>query len=252
MRGYIFLLLLLVAASQALICRRIAGNLKQIDASNGQVYGVSRGGKIFTRSGQRWLIVPGRMSHVTVGADGVWAVGRRQTLYRMIGGTWAMLAGELKQVDAGGDQIVVGVDANNNIFCANKRDAVLAANYSGPAYKQVDGKLKYYSCGPQNCWGVNAAGTTYCRVHVSPVFCAGTHWQKVDGKLAMVEVGTDGAVYGVGRDGMVYRRDGITSNEPQGTQWTRIHIVGGRFSHLSSDLGALWLIETDGSIVHCR
>ncbi|XP_078389604.1 fish-egg lectin-like [Cetorhinus maximus] len=252
MRACIFLLLLLAGASWALVCKQIGGHMKQIDASNGQVYAVDFRGNVFTRRGESWARVPGNLAHVTVGASGVWGAGKDQKFYRLVDGSWAILAGLLMQVDAGGDQIVAGVDRRNDIFCSNKDATVSAASFSTPAYSQIQGKMKYYSCGPQTCWGVNAGGYIYCRLHVHPKACIGSHWQRVSGKFLMVEVGTDGTVYGIGRSGAIFRRVGISKKKPEGTRWVLLHFLGRRFRHVSADLGTLWLVETDGDVVRCQ
>ncbi|XP_038669857.1 fish-egg lectin-like [Scyliorhinus canicula] len=252
MRVCIFLLLLCAGASWALVCRQVAGRMKQIDASNGQVFAVDLRGNVFTRRGEFWARVPGNLGHVTVGAAGVWGVGRDQKLYRLVEGSWAILAGLLMQVDAGGDQIVAGVDRGKNIFCCNKQAAVTAASYFTPAYTRIPGKMRYYSCGPGTCWGISAAGNIYCRLKVKPVSCAGSKWLRVPGRFRMVEVGTDGTVYAINYGGVVYRRVGISALKPQGVQWARIHFLGRKFRHVTADLGTLWLVEMNGNIIRCQ
>ncbi|XP_067831563.1 fish-egg lectin-like [Heptranchias perlo] len=252
MRGCIFLLLLLAAVSWGLICNRIDGRLKQIDAGNGQVFGVGHSGMVVTRRGAHWLRVPGNLAHVTVGPAGVWGVDRAFTVYKLVGGSWAIMAGHLKQIDAGGDQIIAGVSRRNTVFCASKQQAVRAASYLSPAYRRVPGGMKYYSCGPKACWGLNSAGYIYLRDHVSSNFCVGSHWRRIGGRLAMVEVGTDGSVYGINRCGRVYRRVGISTKRPDGTAWRHMNFPGRRFRHLSADLGILWLVEVNGSIIRCQ
>ncbi|XP_059497322.1 fish-egg lectin-like [Stegostoma tigrinum] len=252
MRLSIFLLLLFPACSWALICKQLSGRMKQIDASNGQVYAVDFRGNVFTRRGEFWARIPGNLHHVTVGASGVWGVGRDGVLYRLVSGFWAILAGQLTQVDAGGDQILVGVDRRRFVFCANRRAAVSAANSNSPTYHTIPGRMKYYSCGPRACWGVNTGGNIYCRVHIKRSICRGTHWVRVPGRLSMVEVGTDGTVYGISHSGQVYRRIGVTRNRPQGRRWVRMHFLQRRFRHVSADLGILWLVERNGNVIQCQ
>ncbi|XP_078092141.1 fish-egg lectin-like [Mustelus asterias] len=252
MRVCVFLLLLFAGGSWALICKQIGGRMKQIDASNGQVFAVDFHGNVFTRKGEFWTRVPGNLGHVTVGAAGIWGVGRDHRVYKLVEGSWAIMAGLLKQIDAGGDQIIAGVNGGNYVFCSNKRDAVTAASYSTPAYRRITGRMKYYSCGPRTCWGVHAVGYIYCRLHIHPVNCIGTHWLRVPGRFQMVELGTDGTVFAIDRAGVVYRRVGISARRPQGITWARIHFLGRRFRHVTSDLGTLWLVETNGNLIRCH
>ncbi|XP_078092375.1 fish-egg lectin-like [Mustelus asterias] len=256
MKSFLLTSLLACVCFQAvrsdLVCRQIDGNLKQIDAGNGQVFGVDEKGTVYSRNEGQWDIVPGSLSHVTVGPAGVWGVDRNHAIYRMLGGSWASMAGLLKQIDAGGDRFVGGVNANDDIYCVQEGDTLSAANYNSPKYNHLAGKLKYYSCGPFGCWGVNSGDGIYSRTEVTPTNCVGTTWQHIPGKLSMIEVGTDGSVYGVNSAGQLYRRDGITCLLPTGTEWTHINIQGHKFKHVTTDLGQLWLITKSNQIVQCQ
>ncbi|XP_060708695.1 fish-egg lectin-like [Hemiscyllium ocellatum] len=235
-----------------LTCNRIDGNLKQIDAGNGQVYGVSANGSVYTRHDGTWVWVPGNLAHVTVGPAGVWGVDGAHSVYRKRGGFWSVMSGLLKQIDAGGNGIVSGVNMNDEIFCVHQDEVRSAISISSPNYNRIDGQLKYYSCGPYSCWGVNANDVIYVRPNVESSQCAGSNWVKVDGGLSMIETGTDGSVYGVNSNGNVYRRDGITSQNPAGTSWTQINIGGISFKHVTVDLEELWLVTTLNNIIHCQ
>lgn len=71
-----------------------------------------------------------------------------------------VLLGLLKQVDAGGDQILSGVNMIDDIFCLNM-DANNKWPSSNTPWVHLNGKLKYYSCGPYSCWGVNSNNQIY-------------------------------------------------------------------------------------------
>ncbi|KAJ1133513.1 hypothetical protein NDU88_011800 [Pleurodeles waltl] len=114
--------------------------------------------------------------------------------------------GQLKQIDAGGAQFVAGVKSNDNIGCLDESKTVSAKDGSALTWTNIPGSLKYYSCGPRGCWGVNSANTVFYRGATSPNSCAGTSWQMISGALAMVEVGRDGSVYGVNSAGVLYQR----------------------------------------------
>ncbi|XP_043935362.1 fish-egg lectin-like, partial [Protopterus annectens] len=229
------------------------GSLKQIDASNGHVYGVNDAGGIYTWNVNQWVQVPGGLTHVTVGPAGVWGVNSQNLIYRLVAGSWVQISGLLKQIDAGGPQFVSGANMNDDIYCLNKNAAITVRDGSGLPWINIPGKLKYYASGPLGCWGVNSNDDIYFRTDVVTDSCVGTQWQQIDGKLSMIEVSTDGSVYGVNSAGELYRRDGISCNSPTGTTWTKVEIPGNKLvKHVSSDLGIVWLIETDGSILKCN
>ncbi|KAK1155404.1 fish-egg lectin-like, partial [Acipenser oxyrinchus oxyrinchus] len=178
--------------------------LKQIDVSNGQVFGVNSEDSIFTRYGNNWVQLPGALKHVTVGPAGVWGVNKNNLIYKLVGEA----GNKFKQIDAGGNQFVAGVNMQDNIYCLNRDPTVttLGGAASIP-WNLLTGALKYYSCGPYSCWGVNAADQIFVMKGVTPDSCMGSNtWQQVPGALSMIEVSTDGRVYGVNSAGNVYRR----------------------------------------------
>ena len=79
---------------------------------------------------------------------------------------------------------------------------------------------------------------------------AGTGWEKIDGHLAWISSGDAGEVWGVNRDGYVYRRDGITASNPSGFGWTHINSGQQRFKQLDVYNGQVWAVTADGAIYY--
>ncbi|XP_073511450.1 fish-egg lectin-like [Phyllobates terribilis] len=228
-------------------CTQIPGNLKQIDAGAGQVYGVNGDGNVFlvTSSLQQ---VPGQLIHVSVGPAGVWGVNNASVVFKLQNNQWKSVTGLLKQVDAGGNVFLVGVNTDNSVFCL--KQSCVTSKASLVSFSPVDGKLKYYSCGSAGCWGVNGNNYIFYRQNVSPDACVGSQWQQVDGRLLMLEVSTDGFVYGVNEAGNAFRRDGISASNPIGTVWTLLDFCA-TFKHITYDSGVLWLLSRAGDIYRC-
>ncbi|MGH0153699.1 UNVERIFIED_CONTAM: hypothetical protein FKN15_027376 [Acipenser sinensis] len=125
----------------------------------------------------------------------------------------------------------------DNIFCLN-RDATVTTRgiETSIPWNLLPGALKYYSCGPYSCWGVNSADQIFVMKGVTPDACMGSKaWQQVPGALSMIEVSTDGSVYGVNSAKDVYRRDGVSAANPAGTGWTYLNMCG-KSKHVSYDL----------------
>ncbi|XP_066573990.1 fish-egg lectin-like [Amia ocellicauda] len=240
------LLQLLLSDSQAMQCREVAGQLRQIDVSGGQVFGTNADDAIFTLYRDCWTQVPGALKHITVGPSGIWGVNSTNAIFKLVNANWVQVPGQLNQIDAGGVQFVAGVNTSNNIRCLGQR-------YLGsPVFWQdIPGSLKYCSCGPQGCWGVDNSENIYVLLGVTTQQCQGTGpWQQVNGSLSMLEVGSDGSVYGVNHAGDIYHRDGITSSNPAGTGWTFLRECG-KSKHVSFDQGHLWVITQDNQIMDC-
>ncbi|KAL8180549.1 UNVERIFIED_CONTAM: hypothetical protein K2H54_027394 [Gekko kuhli] len=233
-------------------CEQVPGALTQIDASNGQVFGVNSAGNIYTLYGKTWTQLPGALTHATTGPSGVWGVNSNRNIYRLVGGNWKLVTGLVKQIDAGGSQFIVGVNMNDDIYCLPKSSAITADGNSALPWVHIEGKLKYYSCGLLGCWGVNSADAIYYRHGVTPDSCAGSRWENVPGALSMIEVGTEGDVYGVNSAGNIYHREGITKDNPIGTSWAPVDKKIGKAKHVSYDLDRLWVVTTEGNIFKCK
>uniref|UniRef100_A0A8B9HB21 Fish-egg lectin-like n=1 Tax=Astyanax mexicanus TaxID=7994 RepID=A0A8B9HB21_ASTMX len=227
----------------ALNCRRVSGSLKQIDAGNGQVFGVNSANKIYTLYSGTWTRLSGSLKHVSVGPAGVWGVNANNYIYRLDNGDWVPVNGQLKQVDAGGMIFPAGVNMNDYVYCLQGGQA--------SSWTSLPGRLKYYSCGPNSCWGVSSGNHIYIMKGVTSNTCAGSlNWENVSGALSMIEVSTDGKVYGVHSSGDIFAREGITSTNPTGTGWRQVPFRQ-KVKHVSYDLGHLWVIGTNNSIMDC-
>ncbi|KAI4884531.1 hypothetical protein NFI96_010978 [Prochilodus magdalenae] len=229
--------------TMAIECRVVPGRLKQIDVGSGQVFGVNSDNQIYTLYIEDWIQVAGSLKHVSVGPAGVWGVDPNNYIYKLVGGDWVIVPGLLKQVDAGGMISPAGVNMFDDIFCLN--------GGLGYPWKNIPGKLKYYSCGPYSCWGVNSADNIYIMKGVTSTACGGSlNWEQIPGGLSMIEVSTDGKVFGVNSNGDIFQRDGVSPSNPGGTEWRQIQHPQ-KVKHVSYDLGHMWLIGRDDSIMDC-
>uniref|UniRef100_A0A671R931 Uncharacterized protein n=1 Tax=Sinocyclocheilus anshuiensis TaxID=1608454 RepID=A0A671R931_9TELE len=139
---------------------------------------------------------------------------------------------QLKQADAGSDQIIVGVSPIDDIFCLNKNANNVGT--SGDAlWTQIAGKMSYYSCGPYS------SESELSRENRSGVF------EAISGSLSMIEVATDGNVFGVDPQGSLLQRIGVID-----TRWTAIICPNGH-KHVTFDLGRLYVICSDVSFRRC-
>ncbi|XP_026087829.1 fish-egg lectin-like [Carassius auratus] len=233
-------------------CEVIPGTLKQIDAGLGVVGGVNDDNEVFLFLGTRFERIGSSLKHFTVGPAGELGANSTNNVFKFTDGSFKQIPGiQLKQVDAGGDQIIVGVSPVDDVFCLNK-DANNVMPSGDAPWVQLTGKLKYYSCGPNSCWGVNAAGNIVIRRSVTGANCGGSGaFEAVAGALSMVEVASDGNVFGVDLQGNLLQRAGITISNPPGSSWGLISICPNGHKHVTSDLGRLYVICSDGSIRRC-
>ncbi|XP_063291551.1 fish-egg lectin-like [Pelobates fuscus] len=204
MKVYICLILMFLGIAAGNRCTLIPGKLRQLDAGLGQVYGVNDDDSIFRFSVNDWVQVPGKLMHVSVGPAGIWGANRQFNIFKFQNGDWARKSGFLRQVDAGGNTYLGGVNKDDLVYCLNP----YFTGFTGAdiSFDQLDGHVKYYSCGLYGCWGVTAANDIFHRLKVEANNCRGNEWKQVEGVMFMVEVGTDGSVYAISNTGIVYKR----------------------------------------------
>ncbi|XP_067289748.1 fish-egg lectin-like [Pseudorasbora parva] len=252
----VYQIVLLLFSSQfihtlALNCVVMIGTLKQIDAGSGSVVGVNDKNEVFVLNNTVFTKTDMSLKHFSIGPAGQLGVDTANKIYKLQGGSFVQVSGLLKQVDAGGDQIIAGVNMNDDIFCLN-----MDANNKWPSsttpWVHINGKLKYYSCGPYSCWGVNSGDQIFILKDVSSNACAGSgKFENIGGLLSMIEVGTDGSVFGVNYQGSLFQRTGITRSNPAGTGWIAMVVCPNGHKHVSFDLGSLWVVCVNGSIRKC-
>ncbi|XP_056399722.1 fish-egg lectin-like isoform X2 [Hyla sarda] len=195
-----------------------------------------------------WQQLPGQLLHVSVGPAGLWGVSSSNIVLKFQDNKWKSVTGLLKQVDAGGDKFLAGVSSQDKVVCLSP--SCTDSKSSIVTFTSLDGALKYYSCGPFGCWGVNNVNDIFFRNDVTPGKCDGSKWQQVEGKLIMLEVSTDGSVYGIHPSGRVYTREGISAKTPTGSVWVIVDFCA-TFKHVTYDAGSLWLLSQNGDIYKC-
>ncbi|XP_076118684.1 fish-egg lectin-like [Alosa pseudoharengus] len=242
----------LLTACNAYTCQLVPGSLVQIDAGIGQVFGVNSNQDIFTRYNTVWTHIPGKLKHVTVGPAGIWGVNSANIIFKLVATKWVKVPGLLKQIDAGGNQFVSGASHHGTPFCLPKFNTVFFIRENSDAnWVGLDRSLKYYSCGPYSCWGVNSQDQIFVKKGVNSTHCQGDDWQHIGGLLSMIEVGTDGSVYGVNSNGDIFRRDFTSASYPEGDGWTHIPLYASQVKHVSYDTGHLWIILKNDTIYDC-
>ncbi|XP_060639785.2 fish-egg lectin-like [Anolis sagrei] len=252
-RRILFLLadLLLLNAQ---LCTEIPnpGLLKQIDAGNGLVVGLEPTGNVFMLNGEDWLYLAGGMQHVSVGISGIWMVDYDKHIYRLLGSNLEKVSESFEQINAGGNLFVAGVKSGNHPMCLSSSEFLAMKPTSSVTWTVMSGTMKSLSCGLQGCWGVNTAGSVYFRTGIEPQRCQGTRWEYIPSTFSMIDVGSDGKVYGMKKGGDVFYRDGITDSKASGTRWTKVNNINARAKHLTYDANILWLITQDDRILRCQ
>ncbi|XP_070848367.1 fish-egg lectin-like [Chaetodon trifascialis] len=251
----VLLVLCYLAISQAWKCTdgpRLH-NALQIDAGQGKVVAINKYYHVYFLTGKYWHYMGSSgFKHCSVGPAGLWAVSTKDKVFKWSAGYFRQYGDQsIRQVDAGGNGQVVGVDSSDYTYCLT---STMASAYSGVgsvSWQSLSRKMRYYSCSPYGCWGVDSSYQVYFTQGMNETTCATSGWILLPGlKMTMIEVGTDGTVFGVGTDGKIYQRIGIQSNWRLGTDWSVTGICMSA-RHVSYDLGNLWVVTTSGSILKC-
>ncbi|XP_014009325.2 fish-egg lectin [Salmo salar] len=248
----VLLVLCLLTLSHAWDCQIVANikNLMQIDAGLGQVVATDTSQIPYYLVGDKWIRMPGSLRHITVGPAGIWGVSNGNLMFKYVAGNWVQFATSAKQLDAGGDEFVVGDNMDDVPWCLS-RSASLGFMGADSSLRGImlPGAVKYFSCGPFGCWAVNKNDDIFLMSLNQD--CQNKGWSHIEGKLSMIEVATDGSVFGVNSAGQVYTRDGITASKPEGTGWSNV-LMYMPMKHVTYDLGRLWVISNSGFTMVCK
>ncbi|KAM7366880.1 hypothetical protein PAMP_014818 [Pampus punctatissimus] len=253
----VFLLVLCyLAVSHAWTCRDAPRlyNVKQVDAGQGKVVARDSNYYVYFLSGSSWYRLGSlRLKHVSVGPAGIWGTDTSNKVYKYIAGNFVGATGlSMQQVDAGGDGQVVGVSSSQSSYCLRSSLALAYKGVGSLSWNSLSRTMRYYSCGPlYGCWGVDTRSQVYVTQRITATSCGTTGWTQVPGlTMRMVEVGTDGNVFGVAANSSVYQRVGISHVHPQGTGWVSVSMCM-PITHLSYDLGQLWVVTNSGLLLQC-
>ncbi|XP_018559505.1 fish-egg lectin-like [Lates calcarifer] len=228
---------------------------KQIDAGQGQVVAIDKYNRAYYLSGSSWYRLGSvSLKHVSVGPAGIWGTDNSNKVYKYIGGDFKLAKGlSLEQVDAGGDGQVVGITpSTHTVYCLRDIDTWGHKGVDTLSWYSLSKKMKYYACGPKyGCWGIDSSSKVYHTKTITPSSCSSSGWTYVSGTtMKMIEVGTDGSVFGVATNGQVYQRMSIYSSRPQGLYWSSVSMCM-PISHLAYDLGNLWVVTNSSMFLQC-
>ena len=76
---------------------------------------------------------------------------------------------------------------------------------------------------------------------------AGSGWEHVDGVLAWISSGSYGEVWGVNKEGNIWKREGVTQANPTGSSWKQ---VPGALMKVSVWAGQAWGVNKDHNIYY--
>lgn len=80
--------------------KKIPGGLIRISHGSAGVWGVTKGGHIYTmNSKKQWVKIAGGLNHISSGGSQVWGTNNAQHIYQYLGGNrWKRIAGGLRLV----------------------------------------------------------------------------------------------------------------------------------------------------------
>ncbi|XP_042367704.1 uncharacterized protein LOC121961710 [Plectropomus leopardus] len=228
---------------------------QQIDAGLGKVVVLARNIS-YCLIGSSWTPLSSiQFGHVSVGPAGIWASDTSNRVYKYIQGKFEQSSGlSMFQVDAGGSGQLVGADTASRPYCLTSSSVSLYSGSSSLSWTSLGGILRYISCSQKNgCWGISPTFSVFHTSNVDPTNCRNSGWRQVRGlNLKMIEVGNDGAVFGLGTDGRVYQRTGITyGRATSGRGWANIPMCM-KIRSLSYNLGTLWVVTYSGLVLKCK
>jgi hypothetical protein len=153
----------------------------------------------------------------------IWAIGNDNNVYKFVNSTWNMITTPaiFTSVSIGFEGSVLGTDIHGNVYLYDGSNWNIQSIVDPQSLQTINLQLSQISVGSQYYyWGINNLNGNFI-VQVN----SNNYVQNVDLPFSQtpiltgnVSVSSDGTVWGV-FNGILYRRDGITSAIPQGIIW---------------------------------
>jgi len=172
---------------------------------------------------------------------------------------WEMVDGSLSQVVVNNNDMVWGVnDATLSVYV---REGITTEKPMGTSWTQVtDGQLMFIAINDANqVYGVDKDGVVVYRVGITPSNPKGSQWIQIPGQtFKAIALDKNGHLWGIDQSGVmqgvspadqagkIYFREGITAENPTGTNW---QVVEGTLKSLDvSNEGDIWGVDGSGRI----
>ncbi len=192
---------------------------------NNYIWAIDSNGRPFLRLNEAWIpVTDTEFLHITTGGSGTWAVtSAGRIVYRggqsvaPEGSKWTSTGdSRFKRIDSGPYGFVTGVKQNNDVVY---RVGVSQSTPTGTTWKDLNKKLVSVKVGSYGIWGIDEFQNVHFARRPSGYSSVPLNWKVIPGiKLKQIDAGFADHIYGVANDGKLYRREGITYGNPEGTR----------------------------------
>ena len=176
----------------------------------------------FMRANGAWSAVPSEsLLYVTTGDAGTWAIdSRNQVRY--------FSSSSRRQWDYTGSERFISIDSGPKGFVFAVRSNGILAYRSGISeavpfglqWTNFGQSLKSVSVGSYGIWGVDDFGIVHFAMRPSNLEVFPLSWRVISSPfLKMIDAGFSKNVWGIGNNGQVVIRDGVSHDTPFGTKW---------------------------------
>ncbi|MCB9492698.1 MAG: hypothetical protein H6679_00310 [Epsilonproteobacteria bacterium] len=186
----------------------------------------------FKENNGLWNLVEGALSQISVSPNNeVWGIQANGNVFtrqeitpqNLKGSSWLQVPGQLSEIAVGNDGIVYGKTlANKGVFLANE-------DLANPLWLEVLPALQQSNTRP---WELSQADHPLVPGEKRIFYNLGDKWVEVGGTLKQLVLRPNGDVWGINSEHEIYFRDGITQQNPLGTDWV---VVPGKLADIRLD-----------------
>ena len=223
----------------------------QIDTGmTDQLVALDSNDKPFMRANGVWsALASENLLYVTTGDAGTWAIdNRNQVRYYSSSDRrqWEYTGSEtFISVDSGPKGFVFAVRSNGVLAY---RSGISKAVPYGVQWTNLGRSLKSVSVGSYGIWGVDDFGIVHFAMRPSNLEIFPLSWRVLSSPfLKKIDAGFDNNVWGIGNNGQVIIRDGVSHDTPFGTKW--VTQTGVALSEVTSGFRGIFGINNARNVV---
>lgn len=230
------------AAAQSFGFDHIPGLMRKLAVGNQTVMGINDFNQVFAcnSASNSFQSLSAELVTIAVGGgtlvqpDEVWGLNASQQVFRLVNGSFHQIPGALTQIAVG-----PGYEPCHpaEVWGLNSSGEIFRFDFCSSQFHQASGQLSQISVGEHEVWGINPAGAVFHWNFNTFVF------ENVPVTLSQISAGPAGAVWGVDRDGKVFR----LSRNKEGAKFLE---VAGQLSIISVGGNGVWGLDFQEHIFH--
>lgn len=212
---------------------------------NSPVLALDIEGYPYVNDGSNWRKISNEVfTNISPGKTGTWAITRKGRVLKgsiLSRKTQEMIwipqsVNSVIMLESGYSDFVTGIDSSSVLLLRNGDDS---------PFTKYNAEVQYVTAGAYGIWYLDKDGDVFFSRYWKET--DGIRFDKIPGKFKQIDTGRHNEVYGIKKNGSVYRRHGVSGRNPTGSTW--IFLSDTNLKSISSGNDGIYGVNQDGQII---